>query len=307
MELSIVTTLYYSEGYIKEFYKRISESAAKITDDYEIIFVNDGSPDKSLQTAIEIHETDSHVKIVNLSRNFGHHKAILAGLSQAQGEYIFLIDIDLEEKPEWLKQFWEVLHDQKVDAVFGVQEKRTGDLYKRLTGTLFYKIFNLISEIKIPENACTVRLMSSSYVNALLSLKDQNLFLAGNVMWAGFSQIPIYVNKSNKKTISYSPLKTLLLAWEAISSFSAYPLRIVLTIGLLISIASLIIGAVVFARKIIAPEAIQLGYSSIILSIWFLGGVTIFFIGIIGLYISKIFSEVKERPQYIIKKIYAKS
>src|SRR6185369_8084865 len=125
MKLSIVTTLYYSEPFIKEFYNRITAEAKKITDSYEIIFVNDGSPDPSLAAAIELHKNDTHVKVFDLSRNFGHHKAIMTGLSHAKGDYVFLIDVDLEELPEWLGMFWKDMKNQtEFDVIYGVQDTR---------------------------------------------------------------------------------------------------------------------------------------------------------------------------------------
>ena len=145
MKLSIVTTLYKSSPYIDEFYARISKEAQKITDDYEIIFVDDGSPDDSLQKAVALYEKDSKVKVIELSRNFGHHKAIMTGLSHAKGEFVFLIDSDLEEEPELLGKFWEELHKEKeLDVVFGVQESRKGGWFEKFTGGLFWKLINFM-------------------------------------------------------------------------------------------------------------------------------------------------------------------
>ena len=141
MRLSIVTTLYNTELHLLEFYERITKCAQGITHDYELILVNDGSPDNSLELAVSLHEKDQRVKVVDLSRNFGHHKAMMVGLEYAQSDYVFLIDSDLEEPPETLKLFWEEIQGAKdFDVVFGVQEKRRGGWLERISGTLYYKV-----------------------------------------------------------------------------------------------------------------------------------------------------------------------
>ena len=145
MKLSIVTTLYYSAPYLQEFYARIKQAAETITDDYEIILVNDGSPDQSLETAVFLYNHDPHVKVIDLSRNFGHHKAAMTGLAHAVGELVFQIDVDLEEEPELLTKFYEIFEASDADAVYGVQDKRKGGLVERATGWLFYTVFNLLS------------------------------------------------------------------------------------------------------------------------------------------------------------------
>jgi putative glycosyltransferase len=153
MKLSIVTTLYKSSPYVDEFYERISKEAQKITDNYEIIFVDDGSPDDSLQKCITLHQQDQKVTVVELSRNFGHHKAIMTGLSHAQGDFVFLIDVDLEEEPELLGKFWQELQNgADLDLIFGVQERRKGGWFERVSGYLYFKLLNHLSNVKIPEN-----------------------------------------------------------------------------------------------------------------------------------------------------------
>lgn len=305
MQLSIVTTLYQSGSFVSEFHEKISSVVAELLVEYEIIFVNDGSPDNSLDIALDIAATDSSVTVVDLARNFGHHKAILAGLSQACGERIFLLDIDLEEEPGWLLKFWEEMQSSDVDVVYGVQPVRQGGIVKKVTGRLFYQVFNLCSEVSIPSNLCTVRLMTREYVQALTELKDENLFLAGNAAWIGFKQKAIVVDKkSRKSTSTYSALAMLKLSWNAITSFSSYPLQLVFMLGLLISSFSGIFGLYIIITRLLMPGAVQVGFASIIVSIWFLSGLIILFVGLIGLYLAKIFTEVKGRPQYIVRRIY---
>lgn len=159
MRLSIVTTLYKSSQYVDAFYKRISKEAKKVTEDYEIIFVDDGSPDDSLKKCVFLYEKDKKVKVIELSRNFGHHKAIMTGLSYAKGDFVFLIDSDLEEEPELLGKFWKELQSEEdLDVVYGVQEARKGNWFEQWSGDLFYKAFNTISHVNVPKNLITCRL-----------------------------------------------------------------------------------------------------------------------------------------------------
>lgn len=304
MKLSIVTTLYRSAPYVAEFHARITAAAVQITDDYEIIMVDDGSPDDSLQKSLAIQAVDPHVTVVELSRNFGHHKAIVAGLAQARGERIFLLDVDLEEQPEWLPDFWQEMEGRGSDVVFGVQRERRGSPFRRWSGSLFYRLFNAVSETKIPENVCTIRLMTKPYVDALLQMRDQNLFLAGNLAWVGFHQRTLAVEKCIRGESSYSLTKRLRLFWDGVTSFSSHPLQLVFAVGLAISGGSALFGSYLFLRKLFAPETTLSGYTSIILSVWFLGGLNILFIGVVGYYVAGIFNEAKKRPQYIVRQVH---
>src|SRR6266480_3840502 len=157
MTLSIVTTLYNSAPYVEEFYVRVCAATEQITEDYEIILVNDGSPDNSLEIALSIYHKDPRVRVIDLSRNFGHHKAMMTGLIHARGKLVFLLDSDLEEEPELLEQFYQLLKAKDADVVYGVQEKRKGRLFERVSGTLFFKLFNFLSTYPIPPNLITVR------------------------------------------------------------------------------------------------------------------------------------------------------
>jgi putative glycosyltransferase len=303
MYLSVVTTLYYSEPYISEFYNRISLEIQKLTSDYEIIFVNDGSPDNSLGLAIELYEQDKHIRIIDLSRNFGHHKAIMTGLSYAKGELIFLLDSDLEEEPELLSMFYKSYQELDVDVVYGVQKSRKGKLFEKITGNLFYRFFNLISSCSIPENLITARLMSQRYVKSLIEHKDQEMFMAGLYAITGFKQVPFVVNKHSKGESTYNFFRKLSIATNSITSFSNKPLIFIFYLGTLISLISAIAVIILIIRRVFFNVLLS-GWPSLIVSIWFLGGLTIFSLGVIGIYIAKIFSETKQRPYTIIRRIY---
>ena len=305
MHLSIVTTLYRSALHLKEFYTRVGSTARNITDDYEIIFVNDGSDDDSLEIAIDIHQGDNRVKIVDLSRNFGHHKAIMAGLKQAQGKYIFLIDCDLEEDPELLENMYTNINSTNdVDVVFGVQEVRKGGLIEKKGGEIFYGLFNMLSGLNIPQNPLTIRIMSKRYVDALLMHTEEELFLAGVFEITGFNQRSMSVEKKNRADTSYSFRERLRLFTRGITSFSSFPLLISFYIGAAISATSFIYMIYILLYRILYSDAVIAGWTSVMISIWFLGGVILLSCGMIGIYLSRIYYEVKGRPNCIIRKIY---
>jgi len=307
-ELSIVSTMYQSADFIREFYQRSTAAAAAITESYEIVLVDDGSPDNSLQLALQLAESDHRVRIVELSRNFGHHAAILAGLRETKGELVFLIDIDLEEKPEWLVDFWHDLEAQQADMVYGIQPKRTGSPVKRHTGALFYRFFNLASDVNIPENGCTVRLMRRSYVNAIDRFSETHVFIMGLFSWAGFVQRPREVMRTRRTGAStYTPFKLIALSINAVTSFSSYPLTVIFVAGLIITILSLLYACKLIVEKLLHPDYILSGFTSIMVSLWFLGGTIISVLGVIGMYVGKIFSEAKSRPQYLVSNVHVRN
>ena len=307
MKLSIVATLYKSAPFIIEFCQRQSKVAQQLVgDDYEIILVNDGSPDNSLQIALDLIATDSHITLVDLSRNFGHHKAIMTGLSYAKGDKIFLIDSDLEEEPEWLISFSKQMNLESCDVVYGVQEKRKGGIFERVTGRLFYFLFNFLTRLKMPASIVTTRLMTKRYVHALLMHEEREIFIPGLWVITGFNQQPQKVKKGNISETTYTLSKKLSLFVNSVTSFSNMPLVSIFYIGVLISIFSgfyvtwIIMNWMFFAKPVT-------GWTSLIGSIWLLGGMIITFIGIIGIYLSKIFSETKQRPFTIVRQVYTKS
>jgi putative glycosyltransferase len=303
--LSVVTMLYHSEPYVREFHRRMVAAAEGVTSSFELIYVDDGSPDEAAGIAKELAATDARVTVVELSRNFGHHQAAVAGLQYARGVRIFIIDVDLEEQPEWLARFWQELERERADVVFGVNARRRAAGWRRYPGGAFWQLFNALSETKVPVNPCTVRLMVRRYVDALLSLPDRNLFLAGSYAWLGFKQVACLVEKTARPTrSSYSLRRMVELFLDAITSFTSYPLRLIFVAGLAISTTAVAAGVVLIIRKLANPAAISLGWPSIMVSVWFLGGTVIAFLGVIGLYLSKIFNETKGRPLYVVRDVH---
>ena len=204
MILSIVTTLYKSEPFIEKFVFEIQEAIRNACiDDYEIVVVNDGSPDGSLDMALKIKEQNPHVVVVDLSRNFGHHYALMAGMEVSKGDYAFTIDCDLEVSPSVFNDFWNThLDNLSIDRIYGVAEKRKGGFAEKVGGAFFYKMYNSMSETSIPANILTESLMTRQYVDELVKMGDANLFLAGMYSWVGFRQLPISCKKGVPITVN---------------------------------------------------------------------------------------------------------
>ncbi len=303
MKLSIVTTLYRSAPYLRDFYERSRTAAEGITDQFEIVLVNDGSPDESLDIALELHERDRRVRVIDLARNFGQHKAILTGLAHARGELVFSLDSDLEEDPNWLGPFHERMGETGADVVYGVQRKRKGRLFERISGALYYAIFRLLSSHAVPANQVSARLMTRRYVKSLIEHRDQEVFLAG--LWAitGYEQVPVPVDKGDKGSSAYSLRMKLAITLNSVTSFSNVPLVLVFYLGMLVTAVSVSAALITFFAKLFFLD-FELGWPSLIISIWFLSGLTFSFLGIIGMYLSKIFIETKDRPYTIIRQSY---
>lgn len=304
--LSVVTSLYHSGSYIAEFCRRMTDAVKKITNDYEIVLVNDGSPDNSLEEAVAVQRGDPHVMVIDLSRNFGQHKAMMTGMDHARGENIFLIEVDLEENPEWVVEFHEKLKaNPDADVVYGVQTRRKGGVFERLWGALFYKVFNLLAPFKMPENHVTARLMTRRYVDALLTHRDRVLFMGGVYEQVGFRQIPHPVTKLSHSKTTYSWGKKLSLVVSSLVSFSTVPLFAMFWFGLAVFLFSVAVFIWVLYRWL--AKSIPPGWTSVFVSIWVVGGILMLSLGVIGLYLKKVIEEVKEQPYTIVRRIYKKS
>ena len=306
MKLSIVATLYQSEPYIGEFHQRATAAAKRLAgDDYEIVLVNDGSPDNSLELAAQLTETDSHVVVVDLSRNFGHHKAMMTGLAHTKGEQIFLIDSDLEEEPEYLTSFAKQMRSSMCDVVYGVQVRRKGGWFERWSGQCYYRLLNALTGLNLPENIVTARLMTRRYVDALMRHAEREVFIAGLWHITGFDQKPHLVKKHSTSETTYTLRSKLSILINSVTSFSNAPLVGIFYIGVVISLLAAFYTVYLVIQWTLLAKPLS-GWTSVMASIWLLGGMIISFIGLIGIYLSKIFSESKQRPYTIVRNIYQK-
>jgi putative glycosyltransferase len=244
--------------------------------------------------------------VIDLSRNFGHHYAAHAGLSYASGEYIFIIDCDLEVSPSVLKTFFEKISSSDADVIYGYQEQRKGNAAEKHLGALFWNVFNRLSRTKVPANILTERICTQRYRDALMKLGDKNLFLAGMYHWAGFQQIGIpIVKKQRQGRSSYSFLHRINLMLDAVSSFSEKPLRLLFNLGVYSMFFAFSAAVYLAVKKLIYGDAINIGWTSIITLIFFVFGTIMCAIGVLGIYLSKILTQIQNRPLYIIKEIHS--
>lgn len=303
MKISFVTTIYWTANDVKPFVARCLEAAAELNLECEIILVNDGSPDDGLEVAKSLLEKEPRVVLVDLSRNFGQHKALWTGMSIATGDFVMILDGDLEEDPNWMLQFHAVLHENRSDVVYAVQQKPKGNMFYRLCRDGFYKMLNIISDFEFPRDVCTARLMTRRYVEALLSHDERESFLVGLMHVTGFRQTPVTVHKATRSKTTYTFKKLLRLFLMAVTAFSITPLIGVFLSGIALSSAAFLYIIFLVARYFITGVGVP-GWTSVMAAVMLFSGVLIFFNGIIAIYIGSIFLEVKRRPRVIISAIY---
>ncbi|MCK1271794.1 MULTISPECIES: glycosyltransferase family 2 protein [unclassified Bradyrhizobium] len=306
MKISIVTTLYRSAPYVQDFHRRTIEAARKITDDLELIMVNDGSPDDSLQIALKVQRSDPRVVVVDLSRNFGHYKAIMTGLAHASGDLVFLIDSDLEEQPEDLTLFYERFCQGDCDVVYGVQQARRGGFLERTGGAVFFALVDALGDRPLPRNLVTSRLMTAPYVKALIRHRDREFVMSDLWEVTGFRQFPMTVAKLSSSPSTYSIWRRIDLAVKHLTTSSTRLLYLVFYTGLLIFLTS--IGVVIYFLVRYLTNGIGVsGFASQIISLWFLGGLITLILGILGIYMASILAETKRRPYTIVRAVHRTS
>jgi len=299
--ISVIIPAYNEADNINIIAKRVSEQLAEIGD-YEILFIDDGSTDETLNKIKEIAKDGNNIKYISFSRNFGHQKALKAGLDNAKGDCAITIDADMQHPPELMKEMidrWK----EGYDVVYTIR-KDTSDtnLMKRVTSRLFYSIVNKISDVDIPLGAADFRLLDRKVVNELKKFQENWLFIRGIVSWLGFKQsgIEYTVQRRHSGKSKYSISKMISFAVQGITSFSILPLRISIVLGFIFSICSFLFAIYAIYAKYILNVAI-VGWTSILISVLFLGGIQLIFLGILGEYLGKMFIESKNRPNYIIK------
>ena len=303
--LSVVVPVFNETEVIDAFYKRMK----KVLDSldfmsHEIIFVDDGSEDNSYQKVVNIANMDPNVRVIKFSRNFGHQIAITAGIDNAKGDAVVVIDADLQDPPEVIREFigkWE----EGYDVVYGVRGKREGEgKMKLITATLFYRILRAIIKIDVPVDTGDFRLMSKRVVERLRELKEKDRFIRGLVSWVGFNQIGVFYSRDRRYAgeTKYPYNKMIKFALDGITSFSTVPLRLATWLGYLTSFLAFLYLCSVFVQKVFGIT-VQ-GWATIMVGMLFLGGVQLICLGIMGEYIGRIFNETKQRPMYIIEQIY---
>ncbi len=298
---SIVAPVFNEEQIIEELHRRVTEAMDTLDEPYELVLINDGSHDHSLELMHKLRESDPRVKIINFSRNFGHQVAITAGLDYAQGDAVIIIDADLQDPPEVILQLIEKWKEG-YEVVYAMREERKGESwFKETTAKLFYRLIIRITDIDIPPDTGDFRLADRKVVQALRTLRERHRFMRGLSVWAGFRQTGVrYVRSERFAGETKYPLRKMIrFALDGITSFSYLPLQIATYFGFAIASLSLIgIAAVVFLR-LYGHQAL-LGQATTLVSVLFLGGIQLIFLGIIGEYLGRIYDEVKARPLYVV-------
>lgn len=304
-KISIVIPMYYEEQVAQECYERMTKVVNAINNyDYEIIFVNDGSKDKTLDILENIANKDDKVKIISFSRNFGHQCAVTAGIKYVTGDAIVIIDADLQDPPELIPEMLK-LWENGNEVIYGKRKTRDGEsAFKLLTAKMFYKTLNALSDVEIPKDTGDFRLVDRKVVDVINSLPEHNKFLRGLFSWVGFKQTAYeYERKERFAGKTKYPLnKMLKLASDGIISFSTKPLKIVGGLGILSIIISLIILIYSIISYIFNLNNLTAGWTSIMVTVTLFSGVQLLSIWIISEYIARIYDETKQRPQYIIDK-----
>lgn len=279
------------------------EAARKLGSGYEVIFVNDCSPDNGLEIAKALAERDPHVIAVDLSRNFGQHKALWTGLGMATGDLIMILDGDLEEDPRWAIEFSTAMTASGAEVVYGVQQKPKGSLLYRFCRNTFYRMLDIVSDFEFPQDVSTARLMTKRYVEALLSHDERESFFVGLMHVTGFKQIPLPVHKRTRSPTTYTFKKLLRLFLVAITAFSITPLIGVFLAGITISVGAFLFILFLMARYFVTGIGVP-GWTSVMAALILFSGILTFFNGVIAIYIGTIFLEVKRRPRAIVTAVY---
>jgi dolichol-phosphate mannosyltransferase len=301
--LSIVIPCYKEEQVLIETHKRLSQALAKLQDyDYELVYIDDGSPDQTLAILRKIQQNDLKVRVVSFSRNFGHQVAVTAGLEHSKGDAVVVIDADLQDPPEIIPEML-ALWRNGADVVYGVRTDREGESrFKRFTAKMFYRIINRLSDTPIPIDTGDFRLMDRRAVEALLSMPERDRCIRGMVAWVGFRQESVKYRRASRfaGTTKYPLRKMIRFATDGILSFSLVPLKIATWMGLVVATLSLL--GIIYALVVrLMTKMWVAGWAFLIIAILFLGGIQLVFLGVMGEYLGRVYGEVKRRPLYFVK------
>jgi len=299
---SIVAPVFNEEQTLPEFYRRTRAVMDQLDGACELVLVFDGSRDRSPDIGRELREKDARIKIVNFSRNFGHQIAISAGIDYAEGEAVVIIDSDLQDPPEVILELvakWK----QGFQIVYAQREKRRGEtFFKLFTASFFYRLIRRLASIEIPPDTGDFRLIDRQVVRALRRLREHHRFMRGLSVWVGFKQAGVLYERQERYagTTQYPLRKMIKFATDAITGFSYVPLQLATTIGFWVSLVALLAIPVVGLLRLFLGDTFFHGQATTLISVLFLGGVQLIFLGIIGEYLGRIYDEVKNRPLYIV-------
>ncbi len=305
MKLSLVVPCYNEEGNVEKFFSETNRVFKGKVDDYEFVFVNDGSRDKTYSKLKKLYDEnkDYNIQVLSFSRNFGKESAIYAGLNNAKGDMVCLIDADLQQRPEVVLEMLDVMNsNEDLDCVTAYQDERKESKIMTSLKSAFYKIINKVTEVDFVNGASDFRLMKRNMVDAILQMTEYHRFSKGIFSWVGFNTeyIPYTVEERESGESKWGFRKLLKYAFEGIVSFTTFPLRLSAYVGISSAIISIIYLIVVVVQKLAYGISVP-GYATIVVLLLLLGGIQLFCLGILGEYLSKIYVQVKNRPVYVLK------
>lgn len=301
IKISVVIPIYNEEKNIFNLYDRLTGVMQQLGESYELVFVNDGSRDNSIALIRTLAQRDEKVKFINFSRNFGHQIAVSAGLDNTQGKAVVIIDADLQDPPELIIDLYKKMQEG-YEVVYARRRKRVGESYmKLLTAKYFYRTLAKITSVEIPVDTGDFRIMSDKIVQVLRNMPERNKFLRGQISWAGFRQTFVEYDRAERAEgeTGYTYRKMISFALDGITSFSDFPLKVATMSGFIVSAIAFLVMLYALYARFVSHDTVP-GWTSLILSVLFLGGIQLISIGIIGEYISRISNNVRNRPLYII-------
>jgi len=302
MLLSVIVPCYNEEPVLRATHERLTKVLSGMAEDYELIFVNDGSRDQTQAILTQLQLTDPHTRVLLLSRNFGHQIAVSAGIEEAAGDAVVIIDADLQDPPEVIPQMVALWREGN-DVVYGVRIEREGESqFKLWTAKVFYRLINRLSETKMPLDAGDFRLLDRRVVEVIKTMPERARFLRGMVSWAGFRQVSLpYDRAARHAGDSKYPLRKMIhFAMDGIISFSLVPLKVAIWTGFL-AIWIAVAGIIVAIIDRMLNKQLTRGWASLFVAVLFMGGVQLVSLGIIGEYLGRIYTEVKRRPLYVVQ------
>ncbi|WP_235298970.1 glycosyltransferase family 2 protein [Portibacter marinus] len=303
--ISIVIPIFNEELIIDQLYTRTVNALEPLGMAFEIICVNDGSSDTSLEKLISIHQKDKRLKIVDLSRNFGHQGAILSGLNHTTGELIGIMDGDLQDPPEVFEKFYKKMISGDYDVVYAVRKKRKESRFKKWSYWLYYRLLRYMSAEGIPLDSGDFCLMTKRVRNHIIQNPEQSLFIRGIRHWVGYKQVGVEYERDSRLAgeTKYSFSKLVQLAYNGVFSFSNFPIKFLGNLGLITIGLTVIYTIYLLSKRLISGEVPE-GFTTLIIAIFFFGGVQLASIRILGEYITRIYDESRGRPLYIVKDFY---
>lgn len=303
--LSVIVPCFNEEEVIVESYRRLQLVLSTLQLKSEIIFINDGSTDNTESILTGFLKSDKTVKIISFSRNFGHQKAVTAGLNNCSSDMALIIDADLQDPPELIPEMIETLEKSNAQVVYCVRKTRKGEgIFKKISAKLFYRTLNFFSEVRLPVDTGDFRLIDRTIIDEFNKLNEKGKYIRGLISWVGFKQVPFYYEREARFAgeTKYPFAKMLKLATTSLLYFSTKPLRVATTLGFISVVIALGLAIWSILGKIIGYTHADSGWTSLFVLIIFFGGVQLLTIGIVGAYIGNLFDEIKNRPEYIIRK-----